>query len=344
MIRPVRSAARLLATTYLLGILVCPSFAAEKIEVNADNFPRAETDTTMAAYAKEGAFGKFMHARTPPSIDDHKVVRMNRDTLYSIGIFDLDAGPVTLTLPEAGKRYMMAQVLNQDEYTHDNIYAPQSKVYSKETIGTRYMLIFVRTLVDPTSENDTKQVHALQDQIKTEQKSPGELQLPNWDPVSQGKVRDALKVLGATLTNSDGMFGARDEVNPVHYLIGSATGWGGNPRSAAIYVLGKPKDANGKKVETVTVKDVPVDGFWSISVYNAKGFFEKNSRDAYSINNLTAKPNSDGSVTVRFGGCKKDTSNCLPTMKGWNYAARLYRPRSELISGQWTFPEPEIAR
>jgi hypothetical protein len=72
--------------------------------VSVDNFSRAETDVTMAAYAKEGALGKFLSARAPVSIDDQKVVRMNRDTLYSFGVFDLDAGPVTLTLPDTGKR------------------------------------------------------------------------------------------------------------------------------------------------------------------------------------------------------------------------------------------------
>jgi hypothetical protein len=43
-------------------------------------------------------------------------------------------------------------------------------------------------------------------------------------------------------------------------------------------------------VHRLTVRDVPVDGFWSISVDNAKGFFEKNPLDSYSLNNLTAKP------------------------------------------------------
>ena len=38
----------------------------------------------------------------------------------------------------------------------------------------------------------------------------------------------------------------------------------------------------------LTVRDVPVDGFWSISVYNADGFFEPNERGAYSVNNITA--------------------------------------------------------
>lgn len=321
---------------------VGPTLAAENVPVTVENFPRAETHMTIAGYAKEGAFGQFLHSRTPPSIDDQKVVRMNRDTLYSFGIFDLDAGPVTLTLPDAGKRYMMAQVLDEDQYTHDIAYAPGTKTYSKEQIGTRYMIVTVRTLVDPASEADVSEVHALQDKIKTEQASKGELVLPNWDSVSQGKIRDALKVLGSTLTGSDGMFGSKSEVDPIRYLIGSAVGWGGNPRSAAIYVSGKPKDQSGTKIEKVIVKNVPVDGFWSISVYNEKGFFQKNDLNAYSINNLTAKPDGDGSITVQFGGCDKDVVNCLPVTKNWNYTVRLYRPRSEVMDGRWTFPETSL--
>ncbi len=36
--------------------------------------------------------------------------------------------------------------------------------------------------------------------------------------------------------------------------------------------------------------------------------------------------------------------NCLPVMKGWNYTVRLYRPGAEILSGKWTFPEPQPAR
>jgi hypothetical protein len=89
---------------------------------------------------------------------------------------------------------------------------------------------------------------------------------------------------------------------------------------------------------------VPVDGFWSISLYNAKGFFQKNVFDAYSLNNLTAKANQDGSVTVQFGGCQKNTANCLPIVSGWNYTVRLYRPRKEIIDGSWKFPEAQPVR
>jgi hypothetical protein len=93
----------------------------------------------------------------------------------------------------------------------------------------------------------------------------------------------------------------------------------------------------------LTVRDVPVDGFWSISVYNADGFFERNDRDAYTIDNITATPNDDGSITVHFGGCGDGRPNCLPITDGWNYIVRLYRPRSQVLDGSWTFPSIEPA-
>jgi hypothetical protein len=84
---------------------------------------------------------------------------------------------------------------------------------------------------------------------------------------------------------------------------------------------------------------VPVDGFWSITVYNADGYFERNPRGAYSVNNITAARNDDGSVTVRFGGDGDLERNSLPIAEGWNYLVRLYRPRPEILSGAWTFPQ-----
>ena len=40
---------------------------------------------------------------------------MNRDTIYSAAVLDLDGAPVTISLPDAGKRFMSMQVINQDE-------------------------------------------------------------------------------------------------------------------------------------------------------------------------------------------------------------------------------------
>ena len=89
------------------------------------------------------------------------------------------------------------------------------------------------------------------------------------------------------------------------------------------------------------MKDVPVDGFWSISLYDAEGYFVKNAFDAYTLNNITAKKSADGSVAVQFGDCDGKIVNCLPIMRGWNYMVRLYRPRAEVLNGTWRFPQTQ---
>ena len=72
-----------------------------------------------------------------------------------------------------------------------------------------------------------------------------------------------------------------------------------------------------------------------------KPLFEKSVGVAYSLNNLTAKPDADGSVTIQFGGCGDATGNCIPIVPGWNYTVRLYRPRKEILDGTWKFPEAQ---
>jgi hypothetical protein len=136
-------------------------------------------------------------------------------------------------------------------------------------------------------------------------------------------------------------FGRKDEVDPIFHLMRTATGWGGNPPEDAFYIEVFPAANDGKTVHRLTVKDVPVDGFWSVCVYNDKGYFEKNTPDTYSINNVTAKPSPDGSYTIQLGGCTKDTPNCIFTPPGWSYQVRLYRPRKEIVDGTWKFPDAQ---
>jgi hypothetical protein len=88
-------------------------------------------------------------------------------------------------------------------------------------------------------------------------------------------------------------------------------------------------------------KDVPMDGFWSLSVYNRDGFFEKNELNAYSFNSVTAKRDVDGAARIQFGGCEASTVNCLPITDGWNYTVRLYRPQSAILDGTWKAPVAE---
>ena len=244
-------------------------------------------------------------------------------------------------MPDAGSRFMSLIAIDEDHYASVE-YGAGRYSYTREQVGTRYMLLGVRTLVEPDNADDLAQVHALQDAITFEQSGSRRFEIPDWDPVSQKTVRDALLVLGGTLADLRGMFGTRDQVDPVRHLIGTAMAWGGNPDKDAIYLNVTPERNDGKTSYRLTVKDVPVDGFWSISVYNAAGYFEPNSLGAYATNNLTATVGADGAITVQFGGCDGTVANCLPIVSGWNYMVRLYRPRTEVLDGTWTFPGPEV--
>lgn len=328
-----------------LSALLTPfASAAEPIPVTVDNFIRAESDLYFAGMIRDsgGAIGKLDHRRVPANIDKQTVIRLNRDTLYSSAVFDLDAGPVTLTLPDAGKRFRSLMLINQDHYVPSVTYDSGQHVIDKAKVGTRYVTVAIRTLVDPANPEDLKKVHALQDAIKVEQPGgPGKFEVPEWDAASQKKVRDALLVLASTKTGFQKAFGTKEQVDPINHLIGTAAGWGGNPDKDATYLNFTPAKNDGTTPYKVVVKDVPVDAFWSISVYNKEGYFAKNPENAYSVNNLTARKSADGSVTVLFGGAPDATANHIPITPGWNYTVRLYRPRTEILDGTWKFPEPQ---
>ena len=125
---------------------IAQALAQSPVPVTVDNFIRAESDLYMGNAAKDGGFGKFVHNREPTPIDKQIVIRMNRDTLYSSAVFDLDAGPVTIALPDAGKRFMSLQIIDEDHYVPMVVYAPGEVTLSRDTIGTRYALAAVRTL------------------------------------------------------------------------------------------------------------------------------------------------------------------------------------------------------
>ena len=154
-------------------------------------------------------------------------------------------------------------------------------------------------------------------------------------------------MLNALVSNLDGLpnaFGARGEVDPNQHLLGAAFGWGGNPQRGAMYFNVTPYHNDGQTAYTLTMpKDVPVQAFWSVSIYNKDGFFEPNDLNAYSFNSLTAQPNADGTFTIHFGGDPKSI-NYLPITDGWNYIVRCYLPGWQVVEGDWAPPAPEAVQ
>jgi hypothetical protein len=332
---------RIFVSALVATFIGIPIAQAQPVPVTVDNFIRAESDLYLGNLAKEaGGLAKFRHRREVAPIDEQTVIRLNRDTLYSSAVLDLDAGPAMVTLPDVGPRFMSLMTVSQDHYG-TTVYGLGSHTIDKSKVGTRYVLLAIRTLVNPNDPKDVAQVHALQDAIKIDQKSTGTLELPVWDAASQKKVRDALLVLASTMPDFRKAFGTKGEVDPVRHLVGSAAAWGGNPDKDAIYLNVTPAKNDGTTIYRLNVGSVPVDAFWSVSLYNAQGYYEKNPYNAYTVNSLTGRKSSDGTIAIQFGGCDGKIANCLPIMKGWNYTVRLYRPRQAILDGSWKFPEPQ---
>jgi hypothetical protein len=58
-------------------------------------------------------------------------------------------------------------------------------------------------------------------------------------------------------------------------LIGTVFAFGGNPEKDALYLNVTPNKNDGATLHRLPVKDVPVDAFWPIGVYNAESTFRR---------------------------------------------------------------------
>ena len=305
------------------------------MRVNVDNFARAESNRMLAGLLAASEINRWNHFRVPTPLDDQTIIRMNRDTLYSACVADIAAG-ATLTVPDSDGRYLSVMIVNQDHYINRVFHDPGEYELTVDDFDTPYVLVAARTLVDPADPADVAVVNALQDRLDLTARSEQPFMMPDYDTASFDATRQALLELARGLGGYSRAFGSKESVDPVRHLIGTAAGWGGLPEHEAFYVNVEPALPVGEY--SLTVNDVPVDAFWSISLYNADGFFEPNDQNSNCINSITATPNADGSITVNFGGCNDDRPNCLPIMDGWNYIVRLYQPHPEILDGSWTFP------
>ena len=323
------------------AVLLCAPTLALAEEVTLDNLVRAESDhmfrLNLAAYDLE--IGEFIHFREPVSADAAQpVIRANQDTLYSAVVLDLSK-PATVTLPEIGGRFQSMLVISQDHYNFVES-LPGTFELTEEEVGTRFAMLLFRTFVDAADPDDLAAAHAAQGGITLTGGGKGPFDAPDWDLESLREARKALNDLASAIGfDASRAFGRRDEVDPIDHMVGALAGWAGQPATTASAVIDSVEAKDGVTPHVVTVRDVPVDAFWSVTVYNADGYLEPNELGRNSYNNVSAIPNTDGSYTIHFGGCDDGRVNCIPITPSWNYTIRLYKPRPEILDGSWTFPE-----
>jgi hypothetical protein len=304
-------------------------------EVNVLNYVRAKTAFHFdRVLMRSGSINSLGHVRQPIPLDQQNSRRMNRDTLYSSAVIDISQG-ASFSMPDSGGRYMSAAIINQDHYINKIFHEPGEHTLTLDEFDTPFVLLVIRILVNATDPADIKIANNLQDLLTVKSQSAEVFIHDNYDNESLKSTTQTLIKLQAGLPDVINTFGSEVHVNKVRHLIATAYGWGGLPESETFYLNVQPQLPIG--AYSLTVRDVPVDGFWSISVYNKEGFFEPNEYNSYSINNLTAKASDDGSFTIHFGG-DPDKHNYLHITEGWNYDVRMYRPRTEITLGSWTFP------
>ena len=112
---------------------------------------------------------------------------------------------------------------------------------------------------------------------------------------------------------------------------------------------------NGANRYTVTFAKgatPPVNGFWSLTLYNEHHFFEPNEIKRYSVGtkNKDLQVGADGSLTVYVQSDapadKRQRANWLPSPKGADFSLyiRAYWPGADVLDGSWTPPAVKRAK
>ena len=278
------------------------------------------------------------------AIDNQTVIRLNRDTLYSSAVFDLDAGPVTITMPDAGKRFMSLQIINEDHYVPAVIYGAGPHTFTQgEGRDALYVGRGPHAGRSRTTRRTSQQVHALQDAIKVSQKSAGKFEMPNWDPgqPEEGARRPARARLDEHRFQERVRHQGAGRPSPAPARNGGGLGRQSRQgRDLSQRDAGEERRHHRLQAQRQGRAGRTASGRSASTTQ--QGYFEKKPvRRLFTSTTSPPRRSADGSIAIQFGGCDGKIPNCLPIVKGWNYTVRLYRPRAEILNGTWKFPEAQ---
>ena len=91
-------------------------------------------------------------------------------------------------------------------------------------------------------------------------------------------------------------------------------------------------------VATFSKPPIKDTGFYSITVYNKEGWI---ANEQSILNDYNLQYNKDGTFTVHFGHCPKDSKNLLFVEDNWDLLLRAYEPKLKEME-QYTIPTPKL--
>lgn len=328
----------------LVALTISTSFAATplvaqtqaQITVTQQTYTRAETDRQFAVLAGMIGVNRFFHFRSPTPLDKQNVVRMNRDTLYSMAVVDTSKG-ATITVPELPKnRYVSVYVVDNDHYVPLVIYTAGTHELPRDT---QYLALGIRIQVfNPQDPDEIALINTLQDQFVIKANSAVPFPKPQWDPQSLNaltvKYKEEFKQFAQYPSDWQG---PRGKVNEQTRHLAAAGAWGLFPEWDATYIIySQPHSLD--RCYTATYSVPPNKAFWSITVYGNDGFMK---REKNIVNSSNVQLNADATFSVFYGSQELcgDVPNRLDVTEGWNFLMRVYRPGPSVLDGSYTLPE-----
>jgi hypothetical protein len=316
-----------------------PGLPDTDIKVMLETYIRAETDRQFGEIVQiAGGINRFCHFRSPTPLDKQNVVRMNRDTLYSMGVVDTSKG-ATITVPQLPKdRYASVYLVDNDHYCPAVIYISGTHELPKDT---KYLALGIRIQVfNPKDSGEIALVNQLQDQFVIKANSADPLPDFKWNPESLKTLTVKYEEEFKTFTKypSDWQ-GPRGKVNEQTRYLAAAGAWGLFPEWDATY-LNYSGGRDPKVCQKATYLVPENKAFWSITIYGNDGFMKSEN---CIVNSSNVKLNADGTFTVYFGSQELcgDVPNRLDISEGWNFLMRVYRPGESVLDGSYKLPNAE---
>ena len=303
--------------------------------VTPETFIRAETDRQFGIVVKmAGGVNKTFHFRRPTPLDKQNIVRMNRDTLYSMAIVDTSQGASIRVpaLPEG--RYASVMLMDNDHYCPFVIYGSGTHELPRDT---KYLGVGVRIQVfNPQDEDEVALINELQDQFIIRANSADPLPEFKWDLESLQALTVQYEKDSKQYSSWQGMMGPRGQVDEKTRHIAAAAAWWLFPEWDATY-LNYSGGHDYPVCHQATYQVPENDAFWSITVYGNDGFMKS---DNNIVNSSNVKLNVDGTFTVYFGAVETcgEVPNRLDTTEGWNFLMRIYRPAKSVLEGAYKLP------